>query len=266
MELQKRLTCRARFWSMISIHLLIFVAFVPSGSVAQEEKKLIREGNKMYADGKFKEAEDQYRKSSEITPSNYKGAFNLGDAYYKQGKNKEAATKFEELTHVLLSDDHLKSEAFHNLGNALLKDKKYEESILAFKKALTLNPKDEDTRYNLAFAQEMLRQQQNKDKKSDKDNKDKKDNKNDKDKKNNKSDKDKKDKDNKDKKNDKSGEDQKSNKDNNKQEKIQQNQVSKGAAQKMLNEVNNNERKIQAKLKKQKEKDKAQSVIIEKDW
>ncbi|MFI5151248.1 MAG: tetratricopeptide repeat protein [Bacteroidia bacterium] len=258
---------------------LIFLCFVSLSLKAQEEKKYVREGNKLYQDGKFKEAGEQYRKATEFNPAHTTGNFNLGDALYKQGKTKEAAAKFEELIRNLPAEDPLKAKAYHNFGNSLLREKKYEESIDAYKKALALNPKDDDTRYNLSYARQMLKQQQNKDKKDDKDKKDKKDDKDKKDNKDKKDDKDKKDnkdkkdqKDNKDKKDDKDKKDKKDDKDKKEEkdkkdkEQAQQNQVEKGAAQKMLHEMNNNERKIQARLKKQKEKEKGQPVIIEKDW
>jgi tetratricopeptide (TPR) repeat protein len=59
--------------------------------------------------------------------------------------------------------------AFHNAGNALLSEKKIEESIHAYKMALKANPRDNETRYNLAYAQSLLqKQQQNQDKNKDK--------------------------------------------------------------------------------------------------
>ena len=42
-----------------------------------------------------------------------------------------------------------------------MEQRKYGESINAYENALRLNPGDEDTKYNLAYAQRMLRQQQN---------------------------------------------------------------------------------------------------------
>ncbi len=247
-----------KFGNENSIGLLLCFLLLCSGIRAQEEKKYLRDGNKAYEAGKYKEAEDQYKKSVEVKPDNLKGAFNLGDAYYKQGKYKEAAAKFEELTKTITGNDKLSAEAYHNLGNALLKDKKYEDCINAYKKSLSLNSTDDDTRYNLSYAQQMLKQQQQQQKQN-KDDKDNKDNKN---KKNEQKDK-KKDPDKgKDKKDD--GNKPQDKQDQEKSNKDQQNQVSKDAAKKMLKEINNNDKKIQAKLKKQKET--GVPVKIEKDW
>ena len=58
------------------------------------------------------------------------------------------------------TDPEIRAEAYHNMGNALLEQKKYEESINAYKQALRNNPEDADTKYNLAYAQKMIQQQQ----------------------------------------------------------------------------------------------------------
>ncbi len=52
----------------------------------------------------------------------------------------------------------------HNIGNSLMEQKKYEESVKSYENSLTNNPKDDDTRYNLAYAQSKLQQQQQKQK------------------------------------------------------------------------------------------------------
>jgi tetratricopeptide (TPR) repeat protein len=51
------------------------------------------------------------------------------------------------------------------IGNAMMQQEQYEEAINAYKEALRKNPNDEDTRYNLAYAQEKLKQQNKKDNK-----------------------------------------------------------------------------------------------------
>ncbi|MCE9539072.1 MAG: tetratricopeptide repeat protein, partial [Bacteroidetes bacterium] len=186
-------------------------------------------------------------------------SFNLGDAYYKQGKYEEAAEQFQLLTHRASSKDTL-SKAYHNLGNALMQTKKYQEGLDAYKNALKNNPDDEDTRYNLAYAQQMLKQQQQQQKKDDKDKKDNKD-KDNKDKKDNKDNKDK-DKKDKDKKDDKPNEDK--DKENKEKEKPKENQISKEDAKRLLDALQNDEKNLQDKMKKGKTK--GMKVEIDKDW
>jgi Ca-activated chloride channel family protein len=109
--------------------------------------------------------------------------FNLGDAIYKQNRNEDAAKQFLLASKTLI-DPKQKAQAFHNLGNAYLQDKKYEEAVNAYKQGLKLNPNDRDSKYNLAYANAKLKEKnqnqnnkndQNKDNKQDQ--KDKQDNK-----------------------------------------------------------------------------------------
>jgi len=144
---------------MKNIILLILFALFAKYLFAQKEIKDIREGNKYYNDHKYQKSEISYRKALEKKSDSYKAGFNLGDALYKEGKFEDAANQFKSLINYDLSKDDL-AKAYHNLGNSLLESKKYEESVDAYKSALRNNSKDDDTRYNLAYAQKMIRQQQ----------------------------------------------------------------------------------------------------------
>jgi Ca-activated chloride channel family protein len=242
--------------------LIIIILFLLQGSwlYAQQEKSYIKKGNELYQQKKYTEAEQSYRKSLEKKAQNLEGSFNVADAMYKQKKFPEAGEQFNQLA-TSTKNKKVAAAAYHNLGNTLMEGKKLEESIEAYKKALINNPKDEETRYNLAYAQEKLKQQQDKkDKNKDKDKKDK--DKKDKDKKDqDKKDQDKKDKDKQDKdKQDKDKQDQQK-KDQQQQQKPQ---VSKEDAQRMLDALNNNEKQTQDKLKNKKLK--GAKVKIAKDW
>lgn len=237
--------------------LLILNSFV---LFAQNAKSYIYQGNQLYEQKKFKEAETNYRKAAEKKEQHVVGNFNLGDALYKQKKFDNAAKNFTDIASSSVAPA-VKARAYHNLGNSMLETKKYEESIDAYKKSLLNNPKDDATRYNLAYAQEMLKkqQQQNKDQnKNDKNNRDKK-NKD----KNSKGNPDKKNSDNKDQQN--KDPNQQNKQDQKDQQKPQdKNGISKDDAQRMLDALNNQEQGTQEKLKNKKLK--GGQVQIAKDW
>jgi len=250
--------------------VIIVICMLLQGLVvfAQKEKKYIHNGNKLYQQQKYAEAEASYRQSVEKTKESVAGNFNLGDALYKQKKFDNAAQKFTEI--ATTSDSKaVKAQAYHNLGNSLLESKKLEESIAAYKKSLMNNPKDDQTRYNLAYAQEKLKQQQqqnkddkNKDKNKDKKDQDKKDqnkDQQDKDKKDqDKKDQDKKDKDKQDKdKNDQDKKDQQG-------QQPQPDKLSKEDAERMLEALKNEEKNTQDKLKNKKAKGVKGRIV--KDW
>ena len=149
---------------------LVCVAFLlcTSTITAQKaERQNVREGNKEYKKEKFTEAEIAYRKSLEVNPRSTEGTYNLGNALYRQEKYQEAAEQYQLIAgqgERLLREDPDNIErlahVFHNLGNIGMKNQDYQTSVDAYKQSLRLNPRDDETRYNLALAQKLLQDQQ----------------------------------------------------------------------------------------------------------
>lgn len=123
-----------------------------------QDRRHLRQGNKLYQDEKFTDAEIRYRQSLEENPQNIKGMFNLGNALYRQGRFDEAAELFGGLSQFAPGERE-KAFAYHNLGNTFLQSQKYAESVEAYKNALRINPDDEQTRHNLAYAMRLLQEQ-----------------------------------------------------------------------------------------------------------
>ncbi len=138
---------------------------------AQPERRHIREGNRLYNKEMFDESELSYRRALESDEESPRARFNLGNSLYKQGRYDEAARYFGELGQDI--DDPLnRSKVFHNLGNSMLMMQQVEQSIEAYKEALRNNPHDPETRYNLAFAQSLLDDQQDRQQEGDDDSQD----------------------------------------------------------------------------------------------
>jgi len=238
-----------------------------SAIYAQKEKADIVKGNQLYQQQKYKEAEESYRNAVAKKDQNVPGNFNLGDALYKQKNYKDAQSQFNKIA-TSATDKKVAADAYYNLGNSLMQSKKLDESIAAYKKALINNPKDDQTRYNLAYAQKMQQKQKDQDKKNN-DNKDNKDNKN-QDKQDQNKDQNKDNKDNKDKKDqDKKDQDKKDGDKKDQDKKDQQggqqpNKISKDDAERMLEALNNQEKQTQDKLKNKKLK--GVKGNISKDW
>jgi tetratricopeptide (TPR) repeat protein len=223
---------KMRAYLFIAINILSTVL-----AVAQQENKFIREGNKLYKENKFAEAEQNYLKAMEKNASNSISNFNLGNAFYKQEKHEEALQQFNTFANSS-TDKEKQAKAYHNIGNTYLKTEKLDEAVKAYKQSLKLNPKDEDTRYNLAYALEKLKQQQQQQQNQNQQQKDKEEEKK---------------------------EEQKQEQKNNEQQQQQQqqNQMSKEEAKRMLEALQNEEKNTQEKRDKRKE---AVKVQIEKDW
>jgi len=237
-------------------YIILFLA--PLSLLAQVEDH-IRSGNHLYNDGEFDKAEKAYNKALSQDAESYEGAFNLGDSYFRQEKYEEAAAQFESIAEDA-KDANTKSWAYHNQGNSLLQNQKLDESIEAYKNALRSNPNNSAARYNMAYAQQMKKQEEEQDQKEDgedKENEDKKD----------KEEKDNKDKGDEDKDKDEKGDEDEKKTDDSDENKEQQQpaQLSKEDAQRLLDAQKNQEQKTQDKLKELKAK-KGQKVKIEKDW
>jgi hypothetical protein len=243
----------------------IFLIFITAFSVVafgQNERKHVRSGNKLFFDAvkdttnidsvKYVNAETEYRKALNKKPSDLQWNFNLADAIYKQKRFDEAAGKFGDLSEKMTTPEE-KARALHNMGNSQLMNSKIDESIESYKKALRQNPTDLDTKYNLAYAQllkkkkeeQQKNQDQNKDQNKDKDKQDQ-------------------NKDQQDKQNQDQNKDQQ-NQDQQQQQQQQQNKISKENAEQLLQVLQNDEKKIQDKVKKQ-QAAAAKRTRTEKEW
>lgn len=126
---------------------------------AQPANTIIQQGNELYNQKDYSGAQQQYEKALTEDPYSDAGNYNLGNSYYQQQEFEKAAAQFEHATQTA-TDPETRANAYHNLGNTYLQQKKYEESINAYKQSLRDKPADNDTKYNLAYAQQMLKKQQ----------------------------------------------------------------------------------------------------------
>jgi len=141
------------------IMTVLCLLLVHTTMLGQEEREYIRKGNRLYKKSEFAGSEGMYRRAQSQDRSTYDSGFNLGDALYKQGRFGEAADEFKKTASG--TDDSLKqAQSFHNLGNSLLKDQKFDESIEAYINSLKLDPENKETKYNLAYAQDQLKKQE----------------------------------------------------------------------------------------------------------
>ena len=226
----------------------------------------------------FVNAEVEYRKAISKTPSNTIGTYNLGNAYYESGLYDEALLRHMEAA-TSASSKNDRHRAFHNIGNALMKQNLCQEAVEMFKNALRNDPTDEETRYNFALAKECAEQQgqgdddenedENEDEKENEDKEDKKDDGvenedkkdeegNDEEKKNDGDDKE----DDNGKPDEKEGDKAPQKEDQKKEQ--QQGKLSPQQVKNLLEAMNNQEKKVQEKINAKKAK--GPKVRAEKDW
>lgn len=142
--------------------LMLILLGISSLLFAQKEAPDIRHGNRDYNKDNFAEAEVDYRRGLEKNNQSYEAHYNLGDALFRQNKYPEAAEEFMKAAQVIdpKKDKQKAAKTYHNLGNSLFAQQQYDKAITAYQQSLRANPKDNDTRYNMVKAMQMLQQQQ----------------------------------------------------------------------------------------------------------
>ncbi|MBP1615555.1 MAG: photosystem assembly protein Ycf3 [Bacteroidetes bacterium] len=227
------------------IIFLLFQLCVSSILAQKAERDYIRKGNRFFNDSVFVDAEVNYRKALEVNPNSAVSMYNLGNTLSQQKKAKEAVEQYTAAAKIEKNKMKL-AQIYHNAGVLFMATKDYKQAVDAFKMSLRNNPSDNETRYNLALAQKLLKDQQQQQQKQNKDDK------------------------NKDKDKDKQKQDQNKQKDQKQKDKQEQskpekqdNKMSKENAEQLLNSVMQDEKGVQDKVKKQQV---IQGGRLEKDW
>lgn len=205
---------------------------------SQNDHKDLREGDRLYRQKETVAAEEAYRKALEKKASP-KAWYNLGNAVYNQGRFEESANNYQQSIDKL-NPSGQKANAYYNLGNALYQKGNFKGSIEAYKQALRINPGDQETQHNLSVV--LKKQQQKEQQQQQQENK---------------------------QKQDQQKQDQKQDQKNRNPNKNQQEQgentqrkLSKEEAEALLNIMDEEEKKVQSKLR-QAGKTNSQ---VKKDW
>ena len=219
------------------------------GTFAQKaERDYIRKGNRLFKDSVFVDAEVNYRKALEVNPKSTVSMYNLGNTLSQQQKFKDAMEQYVAATQIEKDKSKL-GQIYHNMGVLFQSGKDYQKAVEAYKMSLRNNPKDDETRYNLALAQKLLRDQQQNQQNQDQNQDQNKD----------------------DQQKQQDNKDQNKQNDQNKDKQQQQppksekndNEMSKENAEQLLNSVMQDEKGVQDKVKKQQT---LQGRRLEKDW
>ena len=226
----------------------LFVLLAAGASAQKAERDYIRKGNRFFKDSVFVDAEVNYRKALEANPKSTVSMYNLGNTLSQEQKFKDAMEQYSAASKI--EKDKMKlAHIYHNMGVLFQAGKDYGQAVEAYKMSLRNNPKDDQTRYNLALAQKLLKDQQqnqpNQDQNQDQD------------------------KENQDKQDQKQNQDkQDQNKDDQQQQppkpEKKDNEMSKENAEQLLNSVMQDEKETQDKVKKQQQV--IQGGRLEKDW
>jgi Ca-activated chloride channel family protein len=132
--------------------LIVIFMLAITGLLADDD------GLNNYKNKKYEEAKSYYEQVLAKKENNAAASLGLGASQYQLGDISTAAKSFEE---ALKSEDiNIQDRAYYNLGNSLYSQQKMEESVAFYRKALELNPNDNDAKFNYELAKYLVQQQQ----------------------------------------------------------------------------------------------------------
>ena len=133
------------------IRLLAFLLYL--GVLFGQDK-----GKKDYEEGHYDEARIYYEHVLKNRKKDNGAQYGLGVTAYQQ---KDMETAARALNNAMNSDDKsLASKAMYNLGNMFRDQQKMEESLALYRKAIELDPTDEDAKVNYELLKQVLQQQE----------------------------------------------------------------------------------------------------------
>ena len=154
-------------------HIIIYILLLPTlSSVGQtQEWKAVHKGNRSFEQKDYANAELHYIDALKLGESNSTTLFNLGNVQLAKGNAQAALNYYEKAFNATPADTALRSMMSHNQGyiyhasamaqtDEAQRQKSLREAITHYKQALRLNPSDDNTRYNLALCQKLLKDSQ----------------------------------------------------------------------------------------------------------
>lgn len=168
------------------LYLTIFLAMlfpvVVNGADNKQERNFVSQGNALYRQKRYAEAETMYKKALSFSPNSEVARFNLASALIRQAGSTDANNGNTPLSDAmqLLTDLEANAQnmqivekAAYDLGNLAFNQQNYQGAIDHYKNALRKNPDNDKARENLRLAQKKLEEQnKNQDKNKDQQNKD----------------------------------------------------------------------------------------------
>lgn len=129
---------------MIKIRSIIFYAFyIGSFAICQDR------GLDNFNSERFLEAQNYYDSILLEDSNNPKAHYGKGSSEYMLKNYDKAQTSYNEALNT--SEDKLRAKALYNLGNISFKNNKLEEALALYRKALELDPSDDEARYNYEY-------------------------------------------------------------------------------------------------------------------
>ena len=144
---------------MNRILLLITYLFSTSLLLAQVDHSDFRQGNEDFNNGKYGEAEINYRRGLDKNKKSIEGYINLGNALYHQNKFEDAIAQFEKANALMDESDARKQEiskqianTYTRQGNEYYKTGNFADAVACYQEGLKRDSTSYESYYNLGNA------------------------------------------------------------------------------------------------------------------
>jgi len=152
---RRRRLFRAGVFLAAGAAALIGAVAWPARANADSVFSKIRKAEKLYQEKQYDKALETYLDVQVERPEDPLLRYNVGNAHYQMRNYAEAEKAF--LSVASSPDPVLAQKALYNLGNCAYRQGKLDQAVAYYQKALDLDPKDEDARYNLEFVREEIK-------------------------------------------------------------------------------------------------------------
>ncbi len=142
--------------ALLSIAVLAVVFAAPLH--AESAASSNKTGNRLFEQGKYQDAEKAYLQAQGDMPGRPELSYNLGNALLKQKKYDQALQELRLA--VSKGDKGLQANSWYNAGNALFDMGSFKDAAQAYIQALRLHPDDRDAKHNLELSLRKTQEQQ----------------------------------------------------------------------------------------------------------
>ncbi len=134
-----------------SIGIVLSILCFLTSNAQESYNQLVYKGNRSFNSKDYQGSSSQFQEATQLKPKDFTAHYNLGNSYYKRKMYAEAEAEYDQAEKSAQNKKD-KAAALYNKGNTLMKTNKPENAAEFYKKALQLDPYNEDIKKNFQIA------------------------------------------------------------------------------------------------------------------